>query len=322
MEQPSQMPKHRILSLTSLPADLRDALREHYELVPFEGTDKTRYPGIDIAVTTGMAGATAERFNMCPDLRLLVSQGVGLDKIDLGEAARRGIAVAHTPDELAEDVGDAAIAMIYAALRGVVRADRFVRAGRWKAERIAPSHRVGGKTIGIVGLGRIGRHIAHRSDAVGMTVLYHGRRPLPDVSYPFIASLSDLAARVDVLVLSCPGGEATHHLVSRDILAQLGPKGILVNVARGSVVDETALLEALESGTLGGAALDVYEREPDINPRFFNLDNVVLAPHSASITYETRAAMISRMMNDIDAFRSGRSFFDAAQRLPQATGSH
>jgi lactate dehydrogenase-like 2-hydroxyacid dehydrogenase len=307
------MQKHRILSFLSLPADLNAALHKRYDLIPFNGLSNSLYPGVDIAVTSGMVGATAEYFDACPDLRLLVSQGAGLDKIDLPEATRRGIAVAHTPDELTEDVGDAAIAMIYAALRGIVRADRFVRAGRWKTERIAPAHRVGGKTIGIVGLGRIGLHIARRAEAVGMTVQYHGRRPLPDVPYPFVLGLLDLAANADVLVLSCPGGEATHHLVGRDVLAQLGPKGLLVNIARGSVVDEVALLDALEAGTLGGAALDVYEHEPDINPRFLKLDNVTLTPHAASITYETRAAIIDRMLNDIDAFLTGRPFFNAAR---------
>lgn len=306
------MPKHTILSLAPLPADLREALAERYDVLAFDRTAKARYPGIEIAVTTGMTGAGAAEFDACPNLRLLISQGVGLDKIDLKEAARRGIAVAHTPDELAEDVGDAAIAMIYAALRGVVRADRFVRAGRWKTERLGPSRRVGGKTVGIVGLGRIGRRIAQRAQAVGMEVLYHGRHPAADAPYPFVASLPELAARADVLVLSCPGGEETRKLVGRDVLEQLGPDGILVNVARGSVVDEAALLDALESGALGGAALDVYAREPDIDPRFLTLENVVLAPHSSSITTESRAALIRRLLHDTECFLSGRPFFNAA----------
>ena len=195
-----------------------------------------------------------------------------------------------------------------------VQADRFVRAGRWQKERMAPSRRVAGKHMGIVGLGRIGRRVAQRSEGIGMTVAYFGRRRVPDVAYPFVPSLHDLAAEADVLVLSCPGGEATSGLVDRDVLARLGPEGYLVNVSRGSVVDEPALLEALENRTIAGAALDVFAREPDLDPRFAALDNVVLAPHSASITHETRAAMLGRLLGDIEAFLAGRPFHDAAAR--------
>nr|WP_274611506.1 NAD(P)-dependent oxidoreductase [Rhodoplanes elegans] len=248
---------------------------------------------------------------MCPDLRLVVSQGIGLETFDLAEARRRGIAVAHTPDEIAEDVGDAAIAMIYAVLRGTLRADAFVRAGRWGKERIAATRRVAGRTVGIVGLGRIGRHVADRATAIGMRVLYHTRRRA-EAPYEWMADVVTLATRSDVLVLACPGGEATRHLVDATVLDALGPDGVLVNVARGSVVDEAALLDALEGGRIHGAALDVFATEPAIDPRFLALDNVVLSPHSASITRETRAAIIARMIDDIDAYRNGRPFFDAA----------
>lgn len=310
------MTSSRILVLTALPADLRTALAERHELVDFDRGNSAAGRGFAIAVTTGIVGAGVREFDACPDLRLLASQGVGLDKIDLAEARRRGIAVAHTPDELAEDVGDAAIAMIYATLRGVLRADAFVRAGRWGKERIAPSRRVAGKIVGIVGFGRIGRHVAQRAAAIGMDVLYHDRVARADATCPFVADLAELATRADLLVLACPGGEATRHLIDAAILARLGPEGILINVARGSVVDEAALLHALEAGTIAGAGLDVFAREPDLDPRFLALDNVVLAPHSASITRETRAAMIGRITGDIDAFQQGKPFFDATR--PQA----
>lgn len=305
------MSRPAILVLTGLPADLRAALAAHYDLVDFGR--ETVANGIAIAVTTGMAGAGAREFDACPDLRLVASQGVGLDRIDLAEARRRGIAVAHTPDELAEDVGDAAVAMIFALLRGIVRADAFVRAGRWGKERIAVSRRVGGKTVGVVGLGRIGRHVAQRATAAGMSVLYHDYAALPGVDFPFVADLGEMAKRADVLVLSCPGGEATRNLIGPAILDALGPDGFLINVSRGTVVDEPALLDALESGRIGGAALDVFAREPDIDPRFLALENVVLSPHSASITRETREAIIARLLGDIDAFLNERPFFDAAR---------
>lgn len=307
------MTQSRLLVLAPLPADLRTALAARFELVSFDpAVNAAKWAGFDIAVTTGIHGVSAAEFAACPALKLVVSQGVGLDMIDLEEARRRNIAVAHTPDELWEDVADAAIAMTYAVMRRVVEADRFVRAGRWGRERIAPSCRVAGKTMGVVGLGRIGRHIAHRAEGIGMTVLYHDRRPQPDASYPFVADLAALADQADVLALACPGGEATRNLVTKAVLDRLGADGFLVNVSRGTVVDETALIEALEAKTIAGAALDVFASEPNVDQRFLRLDNVVLAPHSSSITHETRAAIIKRMMDDIDAFRAERPFYDAA----------
>jgi hydroxypyruvate reductase len=203
---------------------------------------------------------------------------------------------------------------MFAIMRRIVEADRFVRAGRWPKERIPPSTRVAGKTVGIVGLGRIGREIARRAEALNMKVLYYGRRPQPDVGYRYVGEVLDLAGECDVLMLSCPGGEATRNLVDRNVLERLGPRGYLINVARGSVVDEPALLESLRDGTIAGAGLDVFATEPNIDPRFFELENVVLEPHSSSITYETRRAIIDRLLRDLDAFLHGRPFFDAAAR--------
>ena len=306
------MTRHKLLVLAPIPPDLRSALTERYDLTDFDASKAGAWSGFAIGVTTGMSGAGAREFEACPDLRLLVSQGVGLDKIDLKEAKRRGIAVAHTPDEIYEDVGDYAIAMIYAIMRRLVEADAFVRAGRWGKERIATSRRVSGKTVGIVGLGRIGQHVAQRAEAIGMNVLYQGRAAKPGIAYPFVAKLEELATRADVLVLSCPGGSATHHLINKGILEKLGPDGFLINVSRGSVVDEAALLDALETKAIAGAALDVFENEPNLDPRFLTLDNVVLAPHSSSITLETRAAIIARMLHDIAAFLHDKPFYNAA----------
>ncbi len=309
MPQPT-VPK--LLVVTTIPPDLRAALAQRYPLSDM--SENASAAGCTVAVTTSMRGFDRALFDRVPELRLIVCNGAGLDGIDLAEARVRKVAVCHTPDELAEDVAEAAIALTYAIMRRVAEADRFVRAGRWQKERMAPSRRVAGKHMGIVGLGRIGRRVAQRSEGIGMTVAYFGRRRVPDVAYPFVPSLHDLAAEADVLVLSCPGGEATSGLVDRDVLARLGPEGYLVNVSRGSVVDEPALLEALENRTIAGAALDVFAREPDLDPRFAALDNVVLAPHSASITHETRAAMLGRLLGDIEAFLAGRPFHDAAAR--------
>ena len=308
------MSPHRLLIVATIPADLRTALAERYALVDLEAAKGQAWSGFDVAITTGIVGAGERQFDACPDLKLLVSMGVGLDQVDLAAARRRGIAVAHTPDELAEDVGDGAIAMIYAAMRAVPYADRFVRAGRWGKERIAPSRRVAGKTLGVVGLGRIGLHVARRAAAIGMDVAYYDATARSDVAYPFVAAVEDLAARADVLVLSCSGGEATRNLIGKAVLEKLGSAGYLVNVSRGTVVDEAALLDALESKAIAGAALDVFATEPNIDPRFLALDNVVLSPHSASITHETRQAIIARMMRDIEAYLQGKPFYDAAAR--------
>jgi lactate dehydrogenase-like 2-hydroxyacid dehydrogenase len=309
----------RFLAISPLPPDLRAALADRYGITDYSTLGgapgkPVPAPGYDIAVTMGVYGIDAPQFAALPDLKLVACNGAGLDRIDLAEARKRGVAVCHTPDELAEDVADGAIALTYAIMRRVVEGDRFVRAGRWLTERPAPSRRLAGKTLGVVGFGRIGRRIADRAAAIGMLVKYHGPRRHADTAIPFVGDILALAEEADVLVLACPGGEATRHLVSRVVIERLGPEGYLVNVARGSVVDEAALLDALEANTIAGAALDVFASEPAIDRRFLALDNVVLQPHSTSITHETRAAMVARLMHDIDAFVSGRPFYNAAAR--------
>jgi lactate dehydrogenase-like 2-hydroxyacid dehydrogenase len=303
--------REAILLLCPIPADLRAAFAERYELVE----DKPGAPppeGVRIAVTTAMAGLTEAQLARLPGIRLVGSQGTGLEKLDLPAAARRGVAVAYTPDVMTEDVADAAIGLMYAAARRIAEADRFVRAGRWGAERMPPSISLHRKAVGISGMGRIGQAIARRAAGLGMTVAWHGPRAKPELPWPHVAALRDLAAASDVLIMAVPGGAETDRMVDSAVLDALGPRGILVNIARGSVVDEPALIEALERGAIAAAGLDVFAREPALDPRFLSLDNVVLAPHSASITYETRQAIIARMLSDIAAFRDGREFLDAA----------
>jgi hydroxypyruvate reductase len=298
--------KETVLLLAAVPQDLRDALAETYELARLAEASAGPMPGCR------MAGADAAVMDRLPDLRLIACQGAGLDRIDLAAAAARGIAVSHTPDVLTEDTADFAIALLYGIARRVVAADRFVRDGRWSRERMAPSTRLDGKRAGVVGLGRIGEAVARRAAGIGMEVSYTGPRPKPALPYAFVAGVRDLADWSDVLILTCPGGEATHHLVDADILSRLGPRGFLINIARGTVVHEAALLEALESNRIGGAGLDVFAAEPGLDPRFLALESVVLAPHYASLTHETRSAMIGRILGDITAFRAGTHFHDAA----------
>ena len=275
--------KPKALVIATIPPDLRAALAQHCALIAREdvaGWPAAPASGFRIAVTTSMAGLDAATLDALPDVKFVVCNGAGLDRIDLAAARARGVAIANTPDELADDVGEAVIALTYAIMRRVAEADRFVRAGRWAKERIAPSTRVFGKTIGIVGLGRIGRRAAQLAQGIGMTVLYTGRRPAPDVPYTFVPDLLALAERSDVLAVSCPPGESTRGLISAQVLERLGPRGYLVNVSRGSVVDEPALIAALQNSTIAGAALDVFASEPNLDPRFLTLDNVVLQPHS------------------------------------------
>ncbi len=183
------------------------------------------------------------------------------------------------------------------------------------AARNVPDRRGGwpGKTMGVVGLGRIGRRIADRAKAIGMDVAYYGRKAQPGVPYEFVGDIGALAEKSDVLALACPGGKETHHLVNAAVIGKLGPGGYLVNVSRGSVVDEAALLDALENKKIAGAALDVFASEPNIDARFLPLENVVLQPHNASITHETRTAMVARILSDIDAFLNDQKFHDAAK---------
>ena len=307
----------RILAISMIPPDLKAALDRKYGIADYATLGgapgkPVPAPGYNIAVTMGVFGIDAPTFTALPDLRLVACNGAGLEKIDLAEARKRGVAVCHTPDELAEDVADGAIGLTYAIMRRIVGYDRFVREGRWLKERPTPTTRLAGKTMGVVGLGRIGAHIAKRGQAIGMQVKYSGPREKPDAGIPFVVDVAKLAEESDVLVLACPGGEATRGLVNRNVIEKLGANGYLVNVSRGSVVEEGALLDALEQKKIVGAALDVFATEPNIDPRFLALDNVVLAPHNASITNETRAAMVARLLGDIDAFLNGRPFYDAA----------
>jgi len=294
--------KPELLVVAAIPPELRARLSPNYTLIEDRpGAGETR-PGFPVIVTTSMAGADAPLMAALPDLKLITCNGTGLDKIDMAAAKARGIVVQHTPDAVTEDTADFAIALIYATSRRLAEADRFVRAGKWKTERMTPSRRVSARTLGIVGLGKIGEVIARRASALGIEVLYTGPREKPDQPYAYHPDIRDLARAVDILVLSCPGGPATHHTVNAEVLQALGPEGTLINISRGSVVNEADLIEALEAGIIAGAGLDVFASEPDIDARFMTMENVVLQPHYASVTGETRQAMADVIETAIDTF--------------------
>jgi lactate dehydrogenase-like 2-hydroxyacid dehydrogenase len=314
-------PDRKLLVVAPIPLELRQRLEGSYELVE-HGRDTAGgpAPGYRVAVTTSAAGATAELMAALPDLGLIACNGAGLERIDLAAAARRGIAVRNTPGVVTEDTADGAIGLIYALVRRIVEADRFVRAGRWAGERMAPSRRLTGMSVGIVGLGRIGQAVAARAAALGLAVSYTGPRRKPEVPFPFVATVAELAGAVDILVLSCPGGERTRNLVDAGVLQALGPDGYVVNVARGSVVDQEALIGALSRGEIAGAALDVFAAEPDIDPRLPALENVVLQPHYAAVTRQTREDIADVLAEAIEDFLAGRPVADAAATWQTAAG--
>jgi hydroxypyruvate reductase len=240
--------------------------------------------------TTGTVGAKAELIEVLPKLEIIACFGVGYDGVDVDAARQHDVIVTNTPDVLTDCVADLTLSLLLAVARRICAADRYVRAGRWLEGSMPLAIKVGGKLCGIVGLGRIGTAVAKRAQAFGMNIAYHGPRP-KDVPYRFYPSLVELAHDADFLVLTMPGGPETHHLIGAAALDALGPEGTLINVARGSVVDEAALIEALCAGRLGAAGLDVYEHEPQVPDALLTMNNVVLLPHIGSATRETRAAM-------------------------------
>ncbi|MGX9219584.1 2-hydroxyacid dehydrogenase [Massilia varians] len=253
--------------------------------------------------TVGIDAATAARF---PQLEIVAVHGVGLDAVDLPAMAARGIVVTNTPDVLTEDVADLAVTLLLTASRRLPQLDRYVRAGHWLEKRpLLPSRSLRGKVAGIYGYGRIGQAVASRLRGFGIEIRYFQRSEGPEPRLRS-ASLQELAAASDYLVVCTPGGPDTRHAVDAAVLDALGPEGILVNIARGSVVDEAALVKALSSGRLGAAALDVFEDEPQVPAALCALDNTVLSPHVGSLTVEARLAMRTLCFDNLRAHFAGR----------------
>jgi len=263
-------------------------------------------PGIRALVTTGAGGVPNAVLDALPALELIAIRGVGTDKVDLERARARGLRVTTTPDVLTEDVADLALALLLAAARRVCVGDAFVRAGKWPAQVLPLARRVCGKRAGILGLGAIGRAIAVRALGFGMSVAYTGRGPQARCPYPFVASLLDLARQSDVLFIAASGNPGSFGIVNAQVLDALGPQGILVNIARGSIVDEPALAAALAEGRLGAAGLDVFQHEPQVPEALLALDNVVLQPHQGSATEECRLDMGNLVLANLAAHFAGR----------------
>lgn len=245
---------------------------------------RPRRAAVTCAVTTAVSGAPEKLLDLLPNLSRIVSAGAGRDMFDEASLARRGIELCDTGALVSSDTAEMAVALVFAVARDLVRADAHVRSGAWAGAHFGHRPRVAGKTVGVVGLGRIGRLVAQRLEGVGLHPVYHTRNARPDAPWPHEPNLEALARSADFLVLTVPGGAATRGMIDARVLRALGPKGFLVNVSRGSVVDEEALIAALGDGTIAGAALDVFNNEPAPDPRFAALPNIILAPHISAIT--------------------------------------
>lgn len=263
-------------------------------------------PGIRAVVANGEAKVPRELIAQLPALEVITVFGVGYDGVDVAAAHERGVPVTNTPDVLNDDVADLAMGLLLSVARRIPQADRFVREGQWPKGPIALARKVSGGKLGVVGMGRIGQAIAKRADAFGMHISYTSRSPRSDVNYTYYPDAVALATAVDFLIVITPGGAATRGLIDARVLQALGPQGFLINVARGSVVDEQALVHALEQGHIAGAALDVFVAEPNVPDKLREMPQVVLTPHMASGTRETREAMANLVLANLAAHFAGK----------------
>ena len=300
-----------VIVTAPLPPFLYDPLKADFRCHDYaQAVDKPGFLAAHGATIRGLVqgGGTVTPTSLLdalPALEIISVFGVGYDGVPVDYCKKRGIKVTNTPDVLTDDVADAAVGLVMMTGRGFVRLNRFVQAREWQKRGPELTNKLGGKTVGILGLGRIGKAIAQRVSALGMKVAYTGRKP-QDVPWRFIADLKALAEASDFLVVACPGGAATRNIVNTEVLAALGKKGTIVNIARGSIIDEGALVKALQDGAIKGAGLDVFADEPNIPPALFAMDNVVLLPHVGSATHETRKAMGDLCKANLDAWFAGK----------------
>ncbi len=298
-----------VLQLASLRPEIQAELDARYTVhtaskLP-EGWLDAHGGEIDGVVTGGHNGIPTALLTGLPNLKIVAINGVGYDKVDLDAAKSRGVRITNTPDVLTDDVADLAVGLTIMLLRRLHHAHGHVTAGQWPSREMPLAHKVSGKRFGILGMGRIGQAVGRRLAAFDGKISYTDTAEKP-VPYSFVADLTSLAKGSDVLVVCAAASGSTKGLVNQAVLEALGPDGALVNIARGSIVDEPALVQALKDGKLGGAALDVFVDEPNVPPELFGMHNVVVTPHIASGTHETRAAMGSLMLANLDAFFAGK----------------
>jgi lactate dehydrogenase-like 2-hydroxyacid dehydrogenase len=310
------MSKPTIIQMGSLAGSpgAHEALQAHYQVIElWRAQDRSatlaQNEHVEVIVTSALHGCSAEVIERLPNLKLICSWGVGYDTIDLQACQRRNITVTNTPDVLSDCVADHAWGLLIACARHIAEGDQFVRQGLWqsRAEPLTLGTRVSGKNLGIVGLGRIGLAIAKRGSGFDMQIAYHNRRPRNDVPYTYQPDLTELARWSDFLMIATVGGSETRHLISREVLKALGPNAIVVNIARGAVIDERAMADLLQSGELGGAGLDVFENEPQVPESLKQSRRTVLMPHVGSATLETRQAMFDLVLRNLQAYFSSKA---------------
>ncbi|XP_048129715.1 glyoxylate/hydroxypyruvate reductase A HPR2-like [Rhodamnia argentea] len=296
-----------VLMACPMSSYLEQELEKRFHLFKFwQVTQKPQFlkehsGSIRAVVGNAMAGADAELIEALPKLEIVASYSVGLDKVDLGKCREKGIRVTNTPDVLTEDVADLAIGLCLAVLRRICASDKYVRSGKWKKGDFKLTTKFTGKTVGIIGLGRIGTAVAKRAEAFDCPISYYSRTMKPDCKYKYYPSVVELASNCHILIVACPLTLETHHIINREVIDALGPKGVLINIGRGPHVDEPELVSALVEGRLGGAGLDVFEQEPEVPEELFGLENVVLLPHVGSGTVETRNAMADLVIGNLEA---------------------
>ncbi len=297
---------HNVMLVSQVMPYMAQALNEQYVVHEKDHiTDPGALQRIRAIVGGGDSKVEAKLMALLPHLEMISVVGVGYDGVDVKAALERGIRISHTPNVLNDDVADLALAHLLNVARRLPQADRFVRNSDWVDGPYPLSRKLSGSRLGLVGMGRIGQAIAKRALAFDMSISYTARSPRAEVPYTFHATPEALAANVDFLVVITPGGPGTRHLINAAVLKALGPKGYLVNVARGSVVDEVALVEALQKKQIAGAGLDVFADEPRVSAELRNLQNVVLTPHVGSATFETRKAMSDLALANLRAHFQG-----------------
>jgi lactate dehydrogenase-like 2-hydroxyacid dehydrogenase len=296
----------KILLNGEVPKDCIEMLAQQFELFKlFEAENKSAFlleHGYKIEGVTG-GKIDKELLSQLPNLEVIANYGVGYDNVDVAAAKAKGVQVSNTPNRLNAAVAELTLGLMVALARNIPNYHNFVKDGLWSEKpRVPLTGQLAGAKVGIVGLGRIGKEIAKRCVAFDMQVAYHGRNEQNDQPYEYFADLIEMAKNVDWLVLMAPGGKQTEKLISEEVLRALGPKGFFVNMARGTMVDEDAMIKLLNDGSLGGAALDVFEREPEVPRRLRELDNVVLSPHNGSATHVTRAQMSAQVVENFVAY--------------------
>lgn len=310
--------RQKILMMGPIPGAQMQVLEENYAVIklwqaenPEETLNGIR-DDVQAIVSTAWTGVSARLIHALPKLEIISHFGVGYDSVDVAAAKEQGVIVTNTPDVLTDDVADLAIGLVLSVFRRMVEADIYVRSGQWSKKGALPLGRaLKGRTMGIIGFGRIGQAVAARARAFGLRVAYTTRAEKPDIAgdATFYPDTESLAAACDILVICCAYNDKTHHLIGGNVLRALGKSGVLVNIARGKIVDEVALIDALQSGMIAGAGLDVFENEPDVPSALCQMDNVVLQPHQGSATHETRAAMAQLVVDNL------MLYFEKAQVL-------